>query len=293
MLLEQTAHFNDLSPKLRKELTERVESFGKKVRYKFNISHPNPDPLKQGGDIVWPFLYTLDPSTFRITDPYENREGKSRLKQIGLVEKTDEKGLPNAFRKIRVRERHKGVFELNLEDAEEFAMAMFLEIHPKLTGGIFMDKGKQQVFSRVDEKALATEEREQRTARTKALNKAEKMSEVEIVQFARAMMWDDTEEMLGLRNKVEGLAETSPEMFNNLFEGDGVEYQAVIKQGLDKKIIGFDPAEYKLIWSSNQQTIAKIQPNINKNEVENFAEWFKTGGKNAEAAYKQLKSLIK
>lgn len=293
MLLEQSAHYNDLSPELRDKLVKRVEGFGKTVRYKFNISHQNPDPLKQDGETVWPFLYTLDPTTFRITDPHEKREGKQRMKVIGLIEKTDEKGIPNVFRKIRVRERHKGILELNLEDHEEFHMAIFLELHPKHDKGLFPDKTKQQVFSRIDENELADAKREERKARTKALNKAEGLSDAEVIQFVRAMMWNEGEDLKVLRNKVETLAETDHDIFNKLFEGDGIEYQATIKQAIDKKVIGFDPAEYKLIWSSNQQTIAKIQPNIGLNELENFAEYFKTGGKNAESAYKQIKALIK
>ena len=45
MLLQQTAHYNDLSPQLRKELEEKIASFGKQVRYKFDISNPNPANL--------------------------------------------------------------------------------------------------------------------------------------------------------------------------------------------------------------------------------------------------------
>ena len=52
MSLENFAHYNDLSPKLRQELEDKVASFGKSVRYKFDIAKPNPDPTKYNGEIV-------------------------------------------------------------------------------------------------------------------------------------------------------------------------------------------------------------------------------------------------
>ena len=74
MLLRQIAHFNDLSPKLRQELEEKVRGFGKTVRYKFDISKPNPDPSHYNGPIIYPQIHTLDPTRFSINDPYEDRK---------------------------------------------------------------------------------------------------------------------------------------------------------------------------------------------------------------------------
>ena len=103
MSLENFAHFNDLSPELRLELEQKVESFGKRVRYKFDIAKPNPDPEKYNGAFVYPNMYTLVPTKFTIQDPYENREGKSKTKNIGLVDDgfINDKGVPDRFKKIR------------------------------------------------------------------------------------------------------------------------------------------------------------------------------------------------
>ena len=114
MLLEQVQHFNDLSPKLREELVNKIQAFGKTVRYKFNIANRNPDPSKHNGEFIWPRIYTLDPTVFNITDPYEDRAGKQKLKRIALVDGVDDTGKPNRFRKIRVEERYAGELKLNL-----------------------------------------------------------------------------------------------------------------------------------------------------------------------------------
>jgi len=293
MLIQQVAHFNDLSPKLRKEIEDKVKGFGKTVRYKFDISNPNPDPTFVNGKVLWPTLYTLDPAVFNINDPHEDRDGKSKSKRIAIVEGVDEKGMPNRFKKVRVHGRRNGILLLNLETEEDFATAVFLELHPKLTNGKFFDRTKKQVVSRIDEVANATEQRTLRTAKVKAMNAAQQMSDQDRVSFADAMMWDSTQDPSVIGNMIEELAETDPVFFNDLIEGKNIEFQAVVKQALDRQVIGFDLAAWKFFWHSNQQPITVVSPVGDKNHVEKMAEWFQIGGKNADEAYKKIKSLIK
>jgi len=292
MSLQHTAHYNDLSPKLRKELEAKVLGFGKLVRYKFDISNPNPDPTFHNGKVLWPHLYTLDPAVFNINDPYEDREGKQRSKRIALIDRVDEKGLPDKFRKIRVYDRQKGILALQLDNPEDFDTAIFLEIHPKLSGGRFADPTKRQVVSRIDEQAAATSAREVRSAKSKALRAAEELSDKGVIDFADAMLWDSSQDLPVLRNMVEEQAETTPEFFNDLIAGKRVEYQAAVKQALNKQIIAFDPAEYKMYWMGNRQTIVLLPAAGEKNEVEKFAEYLENGGEKAATIYKKIKSLI-
>lgn len=293
MLLNQVAHYNELSKKLREELTAKIKSFGKTVRYKFDISKPNPDPAKYNGDTIWPNVYTLDPTRFNISDPYEEREGKSKSKLIALVEQVDEKGLPNRFRKIRIHGRSKGILRLDIENDTDFNIAMYIELHPKLGGGRFQDKTKKQVISRVDEQAAAKAERELRSARKLAMDTAEKMTEEEVENFKDAMMWEN-EDATVLRNRIEALAETSPSMFNDLIGSKKLKYQAAIKKGIDGGILLHNPAEGKLMWQSTQQVIVVLGVGLgDKNDIERFAEWFMTAGKNADEAFKKLNSLNK
>lgn len=295
MSLEQIGHWNDLSPKLREELNEKIKGFGKRVKYKFNISHDNPDPEKVNGSTIWPFIYTLDPVSFRITDPYEKREGKSSTKQIGMINELDEKGLPKSFFKFRVSERHKGVVILDLENNPHDVMeCMFLELHPKLTDGMFKDKTRQPIFSRVDEAKDAKEGREKRETRLKAMDAARNMSDKEVTEFAVAMLWDESEEVPTLRNQVEDLAEKDPQVFTDLIKSKNIEYQAVIKKALDKQIIAYNPADFKFIWCSTQQAIASLGVNLqDKNHVERFAEWLQINGQKSEEIYRKIKSLVK
>jgi len=295
MLLSSVAHYNNLSDKLRDELSNKIKGFGKTVRYKFNISKPNPDPTKYNGETVWPNVYTLDPTRFNITDPYENTPNKSKSKLIALIDEIDEKGLPNRFKKIRIHGRSKGILRLDVGENEvDFNYAMFIELHPKLAGGMFSDKTKQQVITRIDKQATAREERELRTARKLAMNAASAMTDTEIEDFCDAMMWEKEDPMV-LRNKIEDLAETSPEMFNDLIKDKKMKYQAAIKRGLDSGVLLHAPAEGKLMWASSQQVIIVLGVGVgDKSDIERFAEWFmSSGGTKGEEAFKKITSLNK
>ncbi len=300
MLLEKQGQYNDLSDELRQKLTTRIEGFGKRVAYKFDISNPNPDPSKHNGSILWPNVYTLDPTTFTITDPYEKTPGKSKSKRIGLVKDTDpEKGHPTTFHKIRVEGKNRGIYELNLEDnPDHFYFAMLLELHPKLSGGDFLDKTKRQVITRVDLNKLAKEQREERSARSKARTAAETMSPLDVISFADAMSggnnfeWDSTQDEEILRNKIEELAETDPIYFNELVGSPAIKYQALVKQAMGKGIIEFDPAGFTFKWSASSQPIAVLSTIEGQTEIEKMAQWLLAGGTKADEVYKKMKSMV-
>jgi len=296
MSLENFGNFNDLSPKLRIELENKVASYGRRVRYKFDIARPNPDPEKYNGDTVYPNVYTLDPTRFTIQDPYENRDEKSKTKNIALVESDflDENGLPTRFKKVKVLGSDKSVLTLNLEDnRDDFYMAMMLELHPKLKGGKFANRMMSSIFYRIDETAAATEARTARSERLKALNAAQGMSDADLVDFADAMQWDSAESYEVLRNKIEELADMNPIYFNDLVQSKAVEYQSLIKQAMNKDLISFNFSEYKFVWSGNQQVITALSPTGTGNELQKLSEWMQTSGNKGDDLYKKLKSLVK
>ena len=237
-MLQREGVWNDLSPKLIEKLEAQINSFGKSVRFKFDIANPDPDPEKRAaGAIVYPFSYTLDPVTFQINDKYEDRADKQKMKKVGMAMNPDiEDGreVVRQFKRVRVSEKEKGIKKFMLDNVEDREMVMYLLLHPKLSGGEFMDKTKRQVITRIDEVTAAKTARDERTARSKAMNVAENMSKDEMETFAAAMLWDDTDEEIILRNKIEELAETSPVFFNDLVESKDIVQvfsEESIKQG--------------------------------------------------------------
>jgi hypothetical protein len=293
-MLQKHAHYNDLSPELRKQLEEKVKAFGETVRFKFNISRENPDPEKYNGPILWPSMYVLDPKVFRITDKLEKRPGASNSKEVGLVNKLKDDGKPESFHSIRVFGRNRGVLVFKpQENVDDFNYVMYLLMHPKLSGGIFQNKNMQPIIELIDEKKEAEAQRERRSHRAKALAVATNMKDEEVKQFADAMLWDSNIDPDALRNQVETLAEEDPKMFNDLIGSKNLEYQALIKQAMDKQVIAYNPAEFKYMWFGNQQVFATLSPVGNKNEVEKLSEWLQTGGKNADEVFGKIKSLVK
>lgn len=296
MSLENFAHYNDLSPKLRLELEKKVESYGRVVRYKFDIAKPNPDPSKYNGDTVYPNMFTLDPTRFTIQDPYETRDDKTKTKTIALIEESsiNADGLPEKFIKIRVPGASKSILSLNIEEnREDFYLAMFLELHPKLKDGKFAGRNVYHIFSRIDENAAARGARSERSERLKALNVAQAMSDSDLIDFADAMQWDSAENFDILRNKIEELADTNPVYFNDLVSSKAVEYQSLIKQAMNKDLISFNYGEYKFTWSGNQQLITVLSPTGSESEIQKLSEWMQTSGNKGDDLYKKLKSLVK
>lgn len=295
MLLEQEGLWNDLSPKLRTEIEAKVLGYGNRVRYKFNISSVNPDPEKRDGAVLWPMTYTLTPKTFNIVDGYEDRPNKQKAKRIGLIKEVDADSKPTRFASIQISRRQSGVFELNLENPDDVQMAMFLELHPKLKGGKFADKGRNPLFERIDEKQLATEKNTERSLRLKALNKAESMSDLEVVQFADAMTWNSSEPIEVLKSMIADMAEYEPAYFLQVTSEESklVEYQAIVKRAVDNKVIQFDPAEYKFTWVGSNQVVAVLPPTGDKNEVEKLADYFQHGGDKAEKIFDKIKKSLK
>lgn len=295
-MLEHEGDYNDLSPKLRKILEERVNSFPKTVRYKFNLAHKNPDPQQYNGAIVYPSLYNLDPIQWKITDKDEDRPSRQKLKNIGIVVSSlkDDRGNPAyKFLRIKVRDIDKGILRFDMTDEEDKTKVAALELHPKNGNGLFPNAQMVSMFKRIDESQLAAEKRAERSARKTALDIVESMSDKEVADFADAMIWDSTEEPNLLRNRVEEFAETEPDSFNALVSSDKMKVKALIKKGIDNRILSHNQAEGSLAWTSTgQQIISLGLSNDEKNDVERFADWMIESGQKGDVAFKKLKSMI-
>lgn len=294
MALIHVFNFNDFSDEFRNKLEERVKSFGKTVRYRFNIINTVLDPTTKKEEKIWPSVYTLDPTKFTVIDPYEKRSGVSKTKTVALIESVNNEGKAERFKKVRVTEPMRGDLVLYLEERDEdFQTAMFLELHPKTQNGMFPDKSKHQVVHRVDEMALATEQRNTRSARKLAMDTAEKMSDSEVVDFADAMLWDSGLDLTVLRNMAEDLAEHDPNFFNDIIADKKTKYLTTIKKCIDNKHISYDPADGKLSFTSTGQPIVVLGANAGDGGWNKYAEWFLTAGSKADTVYKKLEGMLK
>jgi len=294
-MLQQVADFNDLSPALLKKLQEKVNSFGKVVRYRFDIEQENPDKTFYNGKTIFPNIYTLDPTVFTITDKDEDRAGKSKSKKVALIKSHEPNGTggyKTEFIKIRVPAAARGQLRLNLEDPEDIAKCMAIEMHPKLKGGMFEDKQRHGVMNRIDDVVEAKQQTAERAAKRKAQNAVSDMNDDDIKRLADALEQDSTQDPVVLRNWAEELSEIDFTFFNELVEGKKIEYQALVKQAIDREIITFDPAEYKFTWTGNKQIITVLSPAGEESHVVKLAEWLQVGGDKATDITTKLKGLV-
>ncbi|MES2287370.1 MAG: hypothetical protein V4547_16880 [Bacteroidota bacterium] len=292
-MLQHIAHYNDFTPEFIDELEKKIDSFGKVVRYRFDIEKPNPDKEHYNGKTVFPQMYTLDPAVFNITDKHEKRTGKQKVKTVANIKTAEmnEHGvLIPTFNKIRIKAGARGVLRLDLTVEEDRDICRQLELHPKLKNGEFADSQRVPVVTRVDEVADATTARVERGARLTALNAVNEMSDEKIREFAAGMQWDDTQEIEVLRNQAETLADSEPIFFNDVIKSGNIEYQALVQQALNKGVIVFDQAEYKYSWGGNKQPITVLSPTGEKSHIEKMGEFLKISANGKELA-KKIKSL--
>jgi len=194
--------------------------------------------------------------------------------------------------------------EVSLDIAEQVLQAAMLEtpktsklstLETQSTEGVKGDSRISQTYAQASlndelrKLAAATQARTERTAKQKATNAAQAMSDKQLIDFADAMLWDSTQDPEILRNEVEFLAETEPKFFNELVDGRDIEYRALVQQALNKGAITFNPAEYSFAYGGNNHPIITLSPNGEQNEVQKMASWLQTGGQDV---YKKIKSLV-
>lgn len=300
MLLENIGISNDLSPKFRTELEDKVRKMGGAtgvIRFKFYISNDDPDPDKKGQK-MWPWLYTLTPKTFNVQDPYEDRPNKQKVKRIVLVdqiENTPQGMVVSKVRSVKIEQKSKGILELRVNDStDDFDYAMYLLLHPANINGQFKDPKRQSVFELLDDKADAQERNKNRSVKVKALLVVEKMTLAELREFAAAMAWEDTDADI-IRDQAQALAESSPEMLLSLLDENNktIEYKATIKKATDKSVIYFDNSDYSYKYMDTRVVIYAAEPSGEGQPIDKLAFWFINGGEKAEAAYKKLKASLK
>lgn len=295
-MLQQIAEYNDLSPALFQKLQEKINSFGKIVKYRFDIEQENPDKTFYNGKTIFPGIYTLRPAVFNITDNDENRAGKSKFKKIALIKNHESNGtggFKTEFIKIRVPATARGQVRLDLEKSEDIAKCMLLELHPKLSGGLFADKNTIPVLHRIDEVQEARTQTEERAAKRKAQNAVADMDDKAVIKFADAMNWDSTQDPVVLRNMAEELADSDPDFLNDLVTDKTFEIRAIVKQALDREIITYDPIEFKFTWSGNKQIIAVVSPSGEESEVVKLATILHSGGNKMDETLKKITQLVK
>lgn len=276
---------NDLSPELREKLAARFAKLGRFAKYKFHISHKNPDPEKHGGERLLPATYMLDPVSFYIND-------KGR-KKIGLPDEryTDQHGDIVGFKNVSLQRQHKAILTLDLEKLADQDVWAYIELHPKNPFGLYYDKTMEKVIEPIDEVRDARRKTESRKLRQVAMDVANGFSVQQDKDFASAMGWDEDMDHFLLKDKIESLAETDPAFFAEFMEQKSVPYRAMITRAESANIIMWVSDEYKYIWGSTRETIVAFGRQENLDRLERFTEWL-LSDKTGTAIYEKIKKML-
>lgn len=288
-MLQNIKQYNKLSPELRAILNKERELAGKIVKYKFYIAHKNPDAQHAAdGEYIYPASYTLTPVTYNILDP-----GDKTYKLIGLAVGLATYGEIEevTLERVSVPGRFAGILTLDLQYMEHLAMFEFLQMHPKLEGGMFRDKNVPAMFVRVDDLKEAKTKLKRREDRSIALQFATRMQEKEVREFAAAMNWNELDDLDILRDKITELADKDPAFFQKFIDDPLLESKATIRRALDANIIAWIPVENKFVWVSNGTTIAMLERGEGEEYMDKMAHWFRAH-KNGDEVYKKIKSLL-
>jgi hypothetical protein len=286
-MLRPVDKFNVLPAKLRERLNESRANTGGTVKYKFYIAHQNPDGERRAaGELIYPMTYTLTPVTFSIM--YDGA-----MLTIGMTDgKMQFDGEKEGwhFRRVQVIEREQGIKTLDLSIPEHIEMFEYLELHPKLEGGLFRDTKAPAMFVRVDELKESKTKLRLKENRSAALMVATRMNEQEVRNFAAAMNWNELADLDILKDKMTEIADKDPDFFRKFVDDPRQEYKATIKRAMDQNIVSFVPTEHKFIWASNGSTIAVLERADGMNFLDQMADWV-MAHKNGQETYKKIRSL--
>lgn len=288
-MLQEIKQYNKLSPELRVRLNKEREIVGDFVKYKFYIAKKNPDAQHAAdGEYIYPATYTLTPVTYNILDP-----GDSKYKLIGLATGIATYGEIEevTLERISIPGRFAGILTLDLKYMEHRAMFEFLQMHPKLEGGMFRDKNIPAMLARVDDLKEAKTKLKQKELRSTALMVATRMQEKEVRDFSAAMNWNELEDLDMLRDKLTEIADKDPLFFQKFIDDPLLESKAVVRRALDANIIAWIPVENKFVWVSNGSTIAMLERGEGEEYMDKMAHWFRAH-KNGDEVYKKMKALL-
>jgi hypothetical protein len=108
--------------------------------------------------------------------------------------------------------------------------------------------------------------------------------------LAASMNWDEKEDIDILRAKAKDFAKEDPKRFSVVVRSKDVEVKAILKRASDNGVINFNIQQNKVVWVSNNETIATLPRIEGQDWLTGMADWIKTA-KNGLQTYEAIKKL--
>ena len=122
------------------------------------------------------------------------------------------------------------------------------------------------MFFRVDPKQAAEKTRKERTTKRQALNLAAEMGAADIRNFVAMMGWDEKQELVVLRDKVEEYAESHPDEFVRRSKNKQNAIFALISRAKTARVITFDTQSNTWKWVDSGEQICTVARGTKREE---------------------------
>jgi hypothetical protein len=238
----------------------------------------------------WPASIEIPPTDQIFITYTENGEEVSGLFDIGLIRSVDKDGVPLAepwwITPLG------GEFYLtggNIEDDKRYWYAMLTNHNSEREG---RDNSKKAFFYRVDNEAEATSRNRKVDLELECLIFIKNLTPKEIKKLAAAFQLNENEPVSILRDKLNDFARKDAKSFNNLATSKDVEVRASIQRAFIKEVIRYAPQQHKIVWGSNNSTIATLRRVEGVTYQEQFFEWVKTAGKSGTDTLQNIEKLL-
>lgn len=246
----------------------------------------NPDPAIKG---VQRF-----PNNFKIRSVDRVQLGGETY-DIGLVTRVDKEGdvLEVRFINISNANREAGYFRLIGGRIADEELYTFLELTNANESNENRDKSIEPSFKRIDQRKNDVTTRKQRSRRLEAMTAAQNFDLKEVREFTAARGWNEDDDEVIMRNRIEEMAEKDPEGFIKAWGDKDQIVKATIKRAQDRNVIRFDTVESKWLWGgASNETIYVVARKEGMDPIVQLSDFFASASAKSKSVYKQMQKEL-
>ena len=198
------------------------------------------------------------PSTDRVYDPATDEYvDLAHIKSIG-------KGGSPIMGRIFFERSSGGMITLRAGARTQEELYEYLSLCNYNASNAHRSSDVQPIFERLNPVAKAESKRKTRSTRRQALNIAADMNASTCREFAAAMGWDDAQDLVLLRDRIEEYADTNPTQFIKKSKNKQNSISALISRAQKSGEIIFDSKTNSWKWKGSDEVICSVSRGTEK-----------------------------
>jgi hypothetical protein len=269
-MAREKAALNNLSADYKKQI-DKLINLKETHTFKLLIGKPFKKALPDGTFqmvVMFPASYGL-PSRDSVIDPI-SKESVS----IAAISHYDDNDTP-VFLQKNVFNESGGFFSFSNTDSEGRKWLEFLYASSYLKENTNRSKRNEPIVGIHDETLEAKMRTMARDEKADALIRQRRMDDKEVVQFAAAMGWDETNDPIILKDQIGAMVENTPGLFLSLVEDFTIEHKSVLKRAITKGLASYNANDNTVYYQD--APIAKLgDPEVGKTYLDEWSKWVVT-----------------